>query len=331
MLTEKNLTAFLHQRGATAFMMVVACLCSLFAWQTGAVVPMAGNLGWGVPSPNLWFPFAPVTAFAGMGVTVAVALLTVYINRHFNVLRSLTSLVSTMFLVMQIALPSVLGQFYGGSLLSLLIMVCVGLLFSVYADPYGQRRVFLVFFLLGAAAMSQIAFLFYVPVFLVGCMQMRAFNMRTFLAALLGLVTPVWILLGFGIVKAQTLLQTPLSSLLTPAWSQFDTVDMVQTVVATGLTAVLGILFTVLNLMKILSYNSRVRALNGFLTILFGVTALLSLLDFINFTFYIPLLNVLAAYQIGHFFTYRRQRRTYIPLLLIAFMYAALFVWCVNA
>lgn len=331
MLTEKDLTAFLHQRGATALMMTVAALCSLFAWETGAVVPMEGNQGWGLPSANLWFPFAPVTAYVSIGVTYAVALLTVFINRHFNVLRSLTSLVATMFLVMQIAIPSVLGQFYGGSMLSLAVLLCVALLFSVYNDPAGQRRVFLIFCLLGAAAMTQIACLFYVPVFLVGCMQMRVLGMRTFLASLLGLVTPAWILIGFGIVEPQTLLQTPLSSLLTPAWSQFDTTDMVQTVVATGLTVALGIVFAILNILKILSYNSRVRAFNGFLTILFCVTAAFAVINFSNFTFYIPLLNVLAAYQIGHFFTYRRQRRTYIPLLLIAFMYAALFVWCVNA
>lgn len=327
MLSEKHITSFLHQRGATALMMAVACFCCLFAWQRGSVAPIVGNLGWGLPSANLWFSFGPVSAVMNLAVSLTVALLTVYINRAFNVLRSLTSLVATMFLAMQVALPSLLGQFYGGSMLVLTVMLCVGTLFSVYSDNRGQRSVFLIFCLLGAEALTQIACLLYVPVFLLGCVQMRIFGMRTFLASLLGLITPAWIVLGFGIVEPQTLLQTPQTSFLTPAWSMFDSADMVQALVTTGITIVLGIIFVVANLLKILSYNSRVRAFNGFLTLLFCATAIFALLNFNNFTFYIPLLNVLVAYQIAHFFTYRRQRRTYIPLLLIMAGYIALYVW----
>ena len=327
MLSEKHITSFLHQRGATALMMAVVCFCCLFAWQRGAVSPIVGNLGWGLPSANLWFRFGIASAVSNLVVSLSVALLTVYINRTFNVLRSLTSLVATMFLAMQVALPSLLGQFYGGSLLVLNVMLCVGALFSVFSDNRGQRRVFLIFCMLGAESLTQIACLFYVPVFMLGCAQMRIFSLRTFLAALLGLITPACIVLGFGIVEPQTLLQTPQTSFLTPAWSMFDSADMVQALVTTGITIVLGIIFMVANLLKILSYNSRVRAFNGFLTLLFCATAIFTILNFNNFTSYIPLLNVLVAYQIAHFFTYRRQRRTYIPLLLIMAGYIALFVW----
>ena len=327
MLSEKHITSFLHQRGATALMMAVVCFCCLFAWQRGAVSPIVGNLGWGLPSANLWFRFGIASAVSNLVVSLSVALLTVYINRTFNVLRSLTSLVATMFLAMQVALPSLLGQFYGGSLLVLNVMLCVGALFSVFSDNRGQRRVFLIFCMLGAEALTQIACLFYVPVFLLGCAQMRIFSLRTFLAALLGLITPAWIVLGFGIVEPQTLLQTPQTSFLTPAWSMFDSADMVQALVTTGITIVLGIIFMVANLLKILSYNSRVRAFNGFLTLLFCATAIFTILNFNNITSYNKLLNLLVDYQIEQFFTNSRQRRTYIPLLLIMAGYIALFVW----
>ena len=81
------------------------------------------------------------------------------------------------------------------------------------------------------------------------------------------------------------------------------------------------------NLIKILSYNARTRALNGFFTILFVFTAIFCVVNFASLTFYLPLLNLAVAYQIGHFFTYRRQRRTYIPLLLIAAIYFGLYIW----
>ena len=75
--------------------------------------------------------------------------------------------------------------------------------------------------------------------------------------------------------------------------------------------------------------NSRVRAFNGFLAMLFIFTSVFTLLNFNNFTFYVPLLNCLGAYQVGHFFTYRRHRRSYIAILLLMACYVGLYVWAV--
>ncbi len=62
---------------------------------------------------------------------------------------------------------------------------------------------------------------------------------------------------------------------------------------------------------------------------LFAFTTVFALVNFNNFTFYLPLLDMLAAYQVGHFFTYRRHRRSYIAILLIIAIYAALYCWAV--
>lgn len=303
----------------------LACVSCAVAWERGAVVQIAGNLGFGLPSANLWLGFGWVSAVVNLGVNMLVAMLTVYINREFNVLRSLTSLVATMFLAMQIAQPVALGQFYGGTLLALLMLVCTMLLFSVFGYGDGQRRVFMMFFLLGCAAFTQLAYLFYAPVVLIGTMQMRMFSLRTFLAALLGLITPAWIAFGLGFIDPS---QLSLPEMVV-AWSLFNTADMVQTMVAAAFTVVTGIVFTIANILKILSYNSRVRAYNGFFTMLFAFTTVFALVNFNNFTFYLPLLDVLAAYQVGHFFTYRRHRRSYIAILLIIAIYAALYCWAV--
>jgi len=325
MLKDRDITGFLHAKGAMALMMFLACLSCAFAGGHGAIVPLTDDRGVGFPSANLWLPFGWVSAVVNIAATVLVAVLTVYINRAYNVLRSLTSLVATMFVAMQIAFPSVLGQFYGGTMLALLMMVCVMLLFSVWGDGAGQRRVFLMFFALGGAAFTQVAYLFYVPVLLLGCVQMRVFSLRTFLAALLGLVTPAWILFGFGLVDPHNLVWPEMMVV----WPLFDAREMVQAFAATGFTIIVGIIFTIANILKILSYNSRVRAFNGFITMLFGFTALFTVVNFNNFTFYVPLLNVLAAYQVGHFFTYRRHRRSYIAILMLIASYAAFYAWVV--
>lgn len=303
--------------------MVITSLCCLFAWQQGAVAHISGNLGLGLPAPNSWLPFTPLSALANMTINLLAALAFVYINRQFNILRSLTALPGTMFLAMQIALPTVTGQFYGGTFLLVIGLWCLSLLFSVYSEPRGQRQVMLIFFLLSAAAFTQAAFLFYIPVFIIGCIQMRILNLRSAIAALLGIITPPWILFGFGIIDPRHI-EWPQ---LVVAWSAFDSAEIAHALTVTAVTVFIGIVFTVANILKILSYNSRVRAYNGFLTLLEIFTAIFILLNFNNFTFYIPLLDCLVAYQIGHFFTYRRSKRSYIPVLMLMLLYFGLYVW----
>lgn len=327
-MKARDITAFLHGKSATIVAAVFAFVSCVVAWQRSAVIPIEGDLGVGFPSANMWIASARTSAIVNMALTAVVALAMLYINRVFNVLRSLTSLVATMFLVLQAAVPSALGQFYGGTILALLVMVCCGLLFSAFGERLGQRHVFLGFFLFAGAAFTQVGYLFFLPAILLGVMQMRIFSLKSFLAALLGTITPPWILFGLGLVTPDHL-QWP--GMAFELWHLFESNDMVPTFVTIGATLLTGIGFTVANQMKILSYNSRVRAYNGFLTMMLIYTSVLVVLNFGNFMFYVPLLNCLVAYQIGHFFTYRRSNRSYVAILAVASVYVALYIWAVAA
>ena len=82
-----------------------------------------------------------------------------------------------------------------------------------------------------------------------------------------------------------------------------------------------------MNLLKILSYNSQVRAYNGFLTTAWIFTAIFTVVNFNDFAFYLPVLFMLTAYQVAHFFTYRRSMRSYLPILMLIAVYAGFCVW----
>lgn len=304
-------------------MLVVACVLAWVAYAKGGVVPLGGPLGIGLTPAREWLGSPLSSLVASVACTVSMGVLIIYVNRAFNVFRSLTSLVAGLFFIMQTSLPSVMDRFYGGDLMGVMMMICVVLLFSSWSDGACQRRIFLIFFLIALAGFTDLSYLLYLPVFLVGCVQMRVFDLRTFLAAGMGVITPPWILFGFGLVDPGVLHWPE----LVVAWSMFSDPDVVTALVVTGFTLVIGVGFTVANLLKILSYNSRVRAFNGFLTLLLFATGLFSILNFNNFAFYIPLLNCLTAYQIAHFFTYRRDRRSYIPILIIAGVYVGFYVW----
>lgn len=160
-----------------------------------------------------------------------------------------------------------------------------------------------------------------------GCAQMRVLSLRGFLAALLGLITPAWIIFGFGIVDPRLIHVRELVG----EWALPGSRAMVRIMVVAVFTILTGTFFTVANILKILSYNSRVRAFNGFFTMLFMFTAVLSAVNFSNLAFYLPLLNCMAAYQVGHFFTYRRHRNSFIPILAIILVYFGFYIWAMAA
>ncbi len=320
---ERQITAFLHARSATLVALMAACVAAYVAWARGLVLPAVTDMGLGLPSPSRWLGDSLMSLLLSLGVNVAVGMVLIWINRTFNTMRSLTAMGATLFYVMECAMPGLTAHFYGGTLLALVALVCIVLLFSVYGLHDKQRRIYLIFFLLALGSFFQVAFLLFVPVFLLGCVQMRVFSLRTFLAALLGLITPPWILFGFGIVRPD-MVHWPRMVMV---WNLFDTDEMVKALVETGFTLLCGVSFMVANLLKILSYNSRVRAYNGFINVLWIATAVYTMVNFNDFTFYIPLLYIFTAYQAAHFFTYHRNRRSYLPVLLLIAVYAAFSLW----
>jgi hypothetical protein len=304
-------------------MLLTACVLTWIAYARGEVISLGETVGIGLPAPREWISSPLCSLLVSIGCTTMVGFLLLSINRTFNVMRSITSMMAGLFFVMQVALPSVMGRFYGGDISGVLITLCIALLFSSYADSGSQRNIYLIFMLITLAGVTDLSYLLYLPVFLLGCVQMRIFDLRTLLAAILGVITPPWILLGFGLISP-TALHWPD---LTLNINAFPTQETIQAAITAGFTLILGVSFTIANLLKILSYNSRIRAFNGFLTLLLIATGIFAILNFANFTFYIPLLNCLTAYQIAHFFSYRRFRRSYIPILLIVIVYLAFYCW----
>lgn len=303
--------------------MVVAFILGWIAFANGDVAQIGGPLGIGLRPAREWTGTPMSSLTASFACSIAMGVLMLYISRVFNVMRSMTTLGIALFFVMQTSLPSVMDRFYGGDLAGVLLLMCVVLLFGTYADPSSQRSIFLIFFLLTLAAFTDLSFAVYLPVFLLGTIQMRIFSLRTFLAAGMGVLTPPWILMGFGIIHPDEL-HFPGFQM---AWDMFHNPDVVQALVVTGFTLLIGLSFLAPNILKIISYNSKIRAYNGFLTLMMVATGLSILLNFNNFPFYIPILNCLTAYQIAHFFTYRRSLRSYIPILLICIIYFGFYAW----
>ena len=324
-MTEHDILRFLHSRFGTMLMMVIAIVATIVSYYTGNIVDIPGDTGTWLPSADDWLPAGGTSLVINLVLNVLIAAMLILLNKRFNILRSPSDLFAGLFLILQMSLPSFMGQFYGGTLLCFAVLFLTYKLYMAFNRPYPLQPIFLIFFLLTVGAMSQYAYLFYIPVFMIGCAQMRIFSFRTLLATGIGIIAPVWILWGFDLISLRDIKLPHFVNV----FSAIDSKEMLQLLVTVGVTVMATFVFGILNLVRVFNYNSKTRAYNGFISIMSFVTIILVLADYTNSATYIPLLNCCAAFQMGHYFAINNYQRSYIAILGIIAVYIALYWWSV--
>lgn len=321
---ELRTTQVLRSRLCSLLLVVFALASAYAPMPTVGLGPLAGiDRGLLFASPGHWLPDGPRAFGWALALNLLVMGLMALINRRYNLLRTLSWLFVGIFGVMEAASPETLRAFTGGQFAAFLVMWCVWLMFSTYHKRRRTKRVFMVFCLMSAACMVQYGFVVYLGVFLAGCAQMRIFSFRTLLAAVLGLVTPWWIVFGMGFAVPADLHMPVVAN----PFRAMDSVESLQLFVPVGVTLLAGLVCGTTNLFKIIGLNARMRALNGLLTVTSIVTGIMAIIDFTNIEFYIPLLNACVAFQIGYFFRNNIQRRAYVPVLLLLCVYIGIWIW----
>lgn len=321
---ELKLIGFLKSKTMTLLIAMFSIIAAVVSMKSGDSGVVPGLKGLGFPSPNTWFASAGTSfnwawlCYLGVGVGM------VLVNRIYNLLRTLSLTFASYFVLMVAATPIASVRFYGGTLLVVLVLAATVLLFSTFNKPANTRHVFLGFLLLTAGALTQYGFVPYIPILLMGCGQMRIFRMRTFLAALLGIVTPVWICYGFGWIDFSHFSKPKFDSV----FSVLSDGRLAQYLAVEVTTALLLVGLIIANMIKIYSYNLRTRAMNGFVLVVSFTTILLSGVDFTNMPFYFPLLCCCTAFQLGHFLRIKENSRAgYIVALAVLVVYVGLYIW----
>ena len=238
------------------------------------------------------------------------------LNKVFSYVRAVTHLFVSAFFLLQIAHPAGLVSFNAGTLLCLLTVIAILPLFASYQDRHAQRSIFLIFTIVAAGSMFHYGFLFLIPAFILGFLNMGVFNLKGLLAMLFGLVTPFWIVLGLGIVAPSGFTAPHINGIWTLTGQPWTDLTLVLAVI----TALLGILLAVMNLMTIMNYRMQTRVYNAFFVFTLVMAVIAMCTDYSNVTVYLPLLGLMTAVQIAHFHTLRNtfQHRYIFILLLIA-------------
>lgn len=311
----RRLTLFLHSRAGGRLLcfigMAVIAACSL-----GGVIAVPE----GLPGER-----AGVGGLI-LGLTTLLAVITIFrlTNKRFNIMRRESSIGALMAVSFFAAVPWLGASFYDG-MPAAPVLLCVSyMLFSTYAGRDSARVVFLMFAIVAALAFVMPQMAWYLPVMLVGCIQMRIFSLRTLLAAGIGTITPAWIAVGLGL--------TPLSGLPRPvidfSWlSESETHFDAEVMSLMAFVIILSLVLTGANLYKVMKYNAMTRAMNGFYTFLLIATILFCVVDYNNALLYMPTLLTMASYQATLFFVTRRGDKSCIGIILLSATLWSLFVY----
>lgn len=269
-------------------------------WSPGLVTVEALHMpGWLSLAINIL-----TLAFIAFGICI--------INKVFNVTRDPSILFAAIFMVLSMSAPQVSAHFSSGTLLAIVQLACMYALFATFQDIKASHHIYFIFLLLGAGAFVSYVYLAFIPVYLTGCIQMRSLNLRTSVAAALGLATTTWILFGSGLIGPSQLAVPHIVTVFTP-WKAPQPIGIT---LSTCLSIAVCITCGIGCAIRSYGYNSRARSFNGFIYLLTLTAIVLPLIDWGHAPCYLPLLNLCAAYQAGHLFA-ARNNITLLPGLFI--------------
>lgn len=323
MMKEASVTKFMQSRAAGLIAAALVVAGGWWAYTCGGMERLDGFRGIVLASPNLWIAKPEVSLWVNLGLNLLAACCMAALTNVSNLMRSSSILYAGLFLVMQLGMPELLGQFYGGTVMVLAAVVCSTMLFSCYDGAGGNRRIFMIFLLLSAGTLCLYPLAVMIPVFLLGMAQMKAINGRSLTAAALGLITPAWILWGGGLVDGSDIHWPDFHSI----FKGTDSAGAAQLITAAAVTVFTAVATWVMSLTKMIAYNARTRSMNGFLSLMTLAMIVMMAVDHDYMLAYVPTLNFCAAYQAAHYVSTRRHERGYVTVLSIISVYTLLYIW----
>lgn len=274
------------------------------------------------PSANLWFADRWLSLAVNLSAIIGICLLVGLLGRTYTLTRVPTDLDASFFMIMSLSVPALFLSFNSGTMLCLTLVVCLFLLYSTYGDPAATRPVYTVFLILSAMSMTQYCYLVYIPVFIVGCLQMRAFSGRMAMAVFLGLLTPWWILGAVSLVMPVTVSFPDIAQI----FSAFDADRSILFLVSVALSGILLLIGWLGNFPRMIAYNAHRRAYNGTISVLSLMTVIAAVADFSNMAAYTPTLALCAAVQLGRLFSGRSTKGANITAVFLLSLYLLIFL-----
>ena len=287
---------------------------------------LTGSMGICLPSPNGW-GMTPLWGWIlNLGLLVATAITLYFVNKEFTFVQGSDTVLTGMFVIMAASNTWVSGMLSSSTLMALANLICLVVLFGCYRKRNSSQELFAIATILALGSMIQYAFIFMMPVYLVGAILLKCFNFKGLVAFLMGVAAPYWIAVGLGIV--------PLSQFTIPTFTNlFDGYDtksgLFFGLLNVAVTVVVGLILALNNGVKLYAGNTQRRLYNMVINVLGLVSAICMLIDFNNMVAYMTTIYMITAVQLGNLFALWNIHKGWIWVLGLSALYVAGFVMMV--
>lgn len=279
--------------------------------------------GFCLPSPDQWEIPQPYSCAAGFLLMLVTAFGLILLNKKNNFIAGQDLVYPAAFLVMTAANPW-LTHFLGESvILAFANLICLALLFGGYGRRDNQNRSFYLASVLGLGAMIQYAFLLYAPVYLLAAVMLKTMRLRDAAAYVIGLCAPFWVAVGCGIIPIENF-RIPDVEFIFHGFAPPP--EVLVMLISTAVTVLLGLIILMNNTVSLMRASSKARAFNRVVNLLGIATTIFIVVDFANMTAYLCTLFLCVGIQLANAFGYASARRPAWLALLLAAVYAGIFL-----
>jgi len=228
-----------------------------------------------------WLP-AALSAAVGALMVYEIKARTLYRGPNFPFIG--------LFMLLQAAVNPTLT----GCLTAAVAAMAMTALFLCFSRPGETRTIYLIGLFCGVGALGARCFLMLAGALLTALVLVRAFSMRGLVASLLGLLTPLIILGGFGLYNPDRLIE-----IYSGPW-------LIGFNLPTLSAGAIAAMFAIAMFLPSYGYTAKARARNMAMLGLTAWAIALPILDSVHHTDYLPLVNLCAAYNVSHFAATRR-------------------------
>lgn len=263
------------------------------------------------------------------GFLVLFAFLLNHADTRFSIIRNRTSLPFFVTGLLLITNSYLLGN-WGENLGALLLLMAIASLFGSYQQPRAEKQAFDISLLLSIASILWLKTVYLLPVFWIGMYMMKTLSFRSFLASLIGILTPYWFaFFYFAYYNNYTPLLNYLQSIVDFRIINFTEVPLF-TWIHLGIT-VLATIFAIGHSM-FSSFNDKIRS-QSYLNFLFFIlicTYALIIVDFQRSGSIIYLSYLISAFLISHLFASVKGRFSSFLFQALLITYALVLLWSLS-
>ena len=242
-----------------------------------------------------------------LGVTVIIGYVFIETNTTFNLIRTRTSMPVCLYWLIATAL-FFLHPFEWTNLVPLVFILATYQLFHSYESVSSSPFIFHSFLFIGLGSIAFPQLLYMVPMLWGSMIPFRAISIKSFLASIIGLMTPYWFIFGYALYfNEMHILLTPLreaAHLYPIDYSHLTLPEIASWGFITLLLIISGFHYWQISYMD----KTRTRIYHSYLAIAGFWATLLSILQPVHWCEWLSIQLICTAFLCGHLFSLTRNR-----------------------